>query len=82
MIDDVIEGYLEGDYKTILEALEDRRIFYISKDGGEFHITEGCDNYFTATLTQTQVLRLSDELRKLATETNSKERGDDEKSNT
>jgi len=59
------EFYPEG--KTVLDALEDARVFdvEVTKDG-RFRFTENCDYYYHAILTKEQVLLLADELRALA----------------
>lgn len=53
--------------ETLLAALEDARVFNVSKtDDGRFEFEESCDNYFGAFLTKEQVLALAEELRALA----------------
>jgi len=55
-------------YKTVLEAMDDKRVFDIEKlDSGNFEIIEGCDSCFGAELTKDQLLALSKELAQLAT---------------
>ena len=57
----------ETDGKTLLDALDEARIFSVVKtDDGRFVFEESCDRYFNATLSQDQLLVLSDELRALA----------------
>ena len=60
------DGYLDNNYKSILEGLEDRNIINICKDNGGFRISEACDHYYTAVLTKEQLIKLSDELREFA----------------
>ena len=51
-------------YTSVLEALDDNRIFGITKaeDDDSFEITEKCDDYFSLTLTKDQVRTLAQEL--------------------
>ena len=52
--------------KTILDALDEARIFNVEKaDDGRIIFEESCDRYFSAKLTKAQVLALADELRAL-----------------
>ena len=53
--------------ETCLQALSTARIFDIERnEDGTFCISEACDHYFWASLTQEQMLMLSDEIRALA----------------
>jgi hypothetical protein len=53
--------------KTLLDALDEARVFNVSKEEtGRFRIEESCDRYFSAVLTREQLLALADELRALA----------------
>lgn len=53
--------------KTLLDALDEARVFNVSKEEtGRFRLEESCDRYFFAVLTREQLLALADELRALA----------------
>ena len=59
------DGETEG--KTLLDALDETHVFHVVKtDDGRFVFEESCDHYFSATLSQDQLLALSDELCELA----------------
>lgn len=55
-------------FPSILKCLggTGSRIFDIVKNGDEYTLTEACDCYYHETLTKEELLRLSDELRRLA----------------
>lgn len=54
---------------TILQKLEDKRVFSIAKTGDDFEFIEECDRWFGATLTRDEVLQLAAELVALAGDT-------------
>ena len=57
----------ETDGKTLLDALDEARIFSVVKtDDGRIVFEESCDCCFNATLSKNQLLALSDDLRALA----------------
>ncbi len=62
--------YDEGlnQYPSILKCLggTGRNIFHIQKIGDQFRFVDACDWHYEATLTKEQLLRLSDELRRMA----------------
>lgn len=51
---------------SILEKLDEKRVFYIEKLGDKFEIIECCDNYFSLVITREEMLKLSEEIKKLA----------------
>jgi hypothetical protein len=55
-------------FPSILKCLgyTGSRIFEIEKNGDEYTLYEACDGYYRETLTKDELLRLSDELRRLA----------------
>lgn len=54
-------------YHSVLELLEKERVLRIKReDDGSFTATEMCDEYFYETLTQDELLRLSEEIAALA----------------
>lgn len=56
--------------ESILDALENARVFSISKkEDKTFTIIEECDRWFGADLNIEQMLKLSDEIRELASKT-------------
>ena len=56
----------ELEYVTILEYLEDMRIFSVGKSGDGFLFVEGCDSWFAVTLTKEQMIMLAKEILGLA----------------
>lgn len=56
--------------ESVLKALGRENIFVVSPNGDMFEFTEACDDYFTRILNKDQVLALANELRELATPTN------------
>lgn len=55
---------------TMLELMEEERIFYISKESdGMFRITENCDDYFSVKLTKESLEQLGKEMIELASRT-------------
>ncbi|MEP3247769.1 MAG: hypothetical protein ABJN40_07415 [Sneathiella sp.] len=59
---------LQEEFPSILECLgsEGVRIFEITKTQKGFCMVECCDGYYGTTLNKDQMLRLSEELKKLA----------------
>lgn len=55
-------------YPSILKCLGGTgcNIFHVQKTGDQFRLVDACDWHYEATLTKQQLLRLSDELRRLA----------------
>lgn len=52
--------------ETMLEIMEECRVFTVYKEGDEFEIVESCDQYFRVNLTKEQLLALADEIKALA----------------
>ena len=54
-------------YDTMLEAMEDRRVFNIKRrDDGRFDVVECCDSCFGLTVTREQLLALTREIAVIA----------------
>lgn len=65
------DHYLMSDGKvtapSILEALSDAGVFHTeTKDSGHVQLTDGCDEVYSLSLNQEQLLAFSDEIRELA----------------
>ena len=55
------------DYNTLLEALDDQRVFgIVVEEDNTFIMQEQCDNYFEVELTREQLLLLGQEIIDLA----------------
>ncbi len=51
---------------TMLEIMDECRVFEIVKHDGKFVLCEKCDEYFGVSLTKEQLLALADEMKSLA----------------
>lgn len=61
--------YGPGEYPTVLEALEENRVFSVKRQkGGRFRVQEECDRYYAAYLTPEQLRALGQELIEMAAE--------------
>jgi len=51
------------EYDSVLQAMEKGYVFTIeNNDDGTFDMCEGCDNYYSATLTKEQLIMLGQEI--------------------
>ncbi|MBV1918328.1 MAG: hypothetical protein KUG65_09755 [Sphingomonadaceae bacterium] len=56
---------MEEDYPTIIECLEENKLFSLERTQRGLQIIELCDGYFGTTLSNDQLRRLIDELKQL-----------------